>query len=62
MGLGKMTSLSIPKVEIIGDEALKGCSSLVELDIPMATKMGSSALEGCTALQRIWAARLKEIG
>lgn len=57
-----MISLSIPKVETIGDEALKGCSSLVELDIPMATKMGSSALDGCTALQRIWAARLTEIG
>lgn len=38
----------------VGDEAFRGCSSLIELTLPSTcTYIGHSAFSGCTSLQRI---------
>ena len=48
-----LTSISMPSVTSIGEEAFSGCISLVLVDMPLVTSIGEKAFSGCTSLVSI---------
>ncbi len=54
-GIPMIASVEIPKtVEVIGDNAFKGCVSLEEIKVPETLKsIGTNAFEGCQSLTKI---------
>ena len=45
-----LTSISMPSVTSIGEEAFSGCISLVLVDMPLVTSIGEKAFSGCISL------------
>ena len=53
-GSDELVSLSLPKtVEVLGDEAMRGCSSLRSITIPGVKTIGKIAFFGCSSLESI---------
>lgn len=49
----EITSINLPKVETIGNNAFDGCSSLAHVNLPKAIKINSYAFNNCTSLEHI---------
>ena len=46
----KLTTVSIPKLTSVGQNAFYGCTSLTSASFPVATSVGGNAFSGCTSL------------
>ena len=52
-GCTSLTSVSLQKATVIGDEAFNGCTSLKSISLPAATEIGEDAFQSCTNLKSV---------
>ena len=57
-----LKTISVPKVQTVGDSAFARCTNLEALDLPEATEIAGYAIAGCTALRQVSCEKLTVIG